>query len=112
MPYDIVAVLPDDPAGCKAAVHQALVQGHDRMTRLEAAVAENTRLTKDVIQSAEVIKAQGVESQKDTAEILNIFRASRGTTQVLGWLGKFIIFVAGVWFAVSTLMSIFKGGQQ
>jgi hypothetical protein len=74
--------------------HDLLTQ---RMDRIEASVAENTRIT------------QGIKA--DTAEFLEVFTAVRGGLKVLGWLGSVLKWGAGVGAALIGLYYAIKGGS-
>lgn len=59
---------------------------NERVTRLEKAVAENTKITSAI--------------SSDTSELLELFRAARGGFKVVGWLGSFLKWVIGIGGAI------------
>jgi hypothetical protein len=94
MPYQ-AAELPEDPVGCKAAVSAAFARGDARMSHME----DSQKELKDAL----------AENTAMTGEVIGILEAMKGGIKVLGWLGSFLKWGAGVAGAVYTIYCIIKG---
>lgn len=85
-------------ADAHAEINSELSHLRSRMEAVEAGIADNTKLTAENVQS--------------TAEILSIFKSVKGGFVVMGWLGTFAKWVAGVvaiFAALYTFIENFKG---
>lgn len=58
------------------------------MTEVKAGLGANTAMTSDLVEKVSQIQAAHDAARADTAEMLDIFRAMRGSLKVLGWLGR------------------------
>jgi hypothetical protein len=74
----------------------------DRVGRLETGLAENTATTKR-------IETSTLKNEKDTMEMLELFRNARGGFKVLGVVGQVFKWVVAVAASVTALWLSLKG---
>ncbi len=76
---------------------------------MQAKLDANTAMTQQVAEQLAEMKATQDASRADDAELLDIFRAIRGTLKAIGWLGNFVKWIAGLGAAGIGLYFALKG---
>ena len=82
----------DSHAFSSAAVDRRLTALEGRMTNVESGVTENTIITTSI--------------SGDTTELLDLFKSVKGGFKVMGWLGQFAKWIAGVGAAFAAFYAI------
>lgn len=82
----------DSHAFSSAAVNRRLTALEGRMTNVESGVTENTVITTSI--------------SSDTTELLDLFKSVKGGFKVMGWLGQFAKWFAGLTAMFAALFAI------
>jgi hypothetical protein len=88
--------LPEDLPGMRAALTEKLKQGSDKMREHDIAIAEIKEANRKQDERLERI-------EKNTATLIDIFRAGDGTLKTAKWFGKLLIWIGSLSSAIYAL---------